>query len=758
MIRVVFVGLFFLLIYPINTLETSMLTLTQAYEKKGSTYQPRTQHLNEDGLPKFINELILESSPYLLQHAHNPVNWYAWSEKTLKKAQKENKLIFLSIGYATCHWCHVMEEESFDNEQVAQVLNKDFISIKVDREVRPDIDEVFMSAVQLINGHGGWPLNIILTPEGHAFFGGTYFPKNQLISLLQQVQNLWQTSPKRVLKQADDIESELGKIKQETQNIAQLNQAVSQQAIQGILSNFDSLEGGFGQAPKFPHETMLLLLLDEQKRQASQDKLIAINTSLQAMAQGGLYDVIGGGFARYSTDNAWLVPHFEKMLYNQAQLALVYTKAYQLTHLPLYERITRQTLDYVIKEMHTKQGGFYSATDADSEGEEGTFFVWDLIQIEQTLGKELFAQAQNIFDFSPHTLFEDKHIIRYQEPTNLDHYPLADKIIAQLYPIRQKRPKPLLDNKILLSWNAMMARTFLSAGQTLGEEKYQKVAQQSFDFLQKFYQNKQLKRVLLEEQYSTDALLEDYANFIALSLDMYDEFAQTNYLNFARQLMDEAITKFWDKDNFAFFNHRSKNLYIQTKTAEDGAIASGNAIIFEQLVRLSRLDNNNDYQQYAQQLLSVFSSKITQYSPYYATMITGLNLLLKGNIENIQWLYQGKVLAKLSKNKDNYQVHIILPKGYHINSQNPKQKELIPTSINNLSPDHWQLHDITYPNPSYQTLSFSQDSLAVYSGNVIISFKAKPISDAYQGLKISLTLQACNDKVCLPPQTITLFY
>lgn len=740
--------------------QTHPPTLHQAYLNKGSTYQPRTQHLNQDGSPKYINELILQSSPYLLQHAHNPVFWHGWSEKTLAKAKKENKLIFLSIGYATCHWCHVMEEESFDDQQVGQVLNKDFISIKVDREIRPDVDEVFMAAVQLLNKHGGWPLNVILTPDAKAFFGGTYFPKAQLLSLLGEITTLWQSEKATlVLDQAELIEKHLNAMQQQKQSGTKLKSQAIQRALSDILASFDELEGGFGQAPKFPQESRLLFLLNQQQYQASQKVLEVITATLDAMAQGGFYDVVGGGFARYSTDNSWLVPHFEKMLYNQAQLSLIYAKTYEITQDPWYRRIAEQTLDYVLKEMQDKNGGFYSATDADSEGEEGTFFVWDLVQIQQVLGKDLFEHAQKIFDFSEQTLFEGRHIIRYQQKLTPDDYALADSIIAQLYQARNKRPKPLLDDKILLSWNALMAFSYLKVGQIFKRQDYIQVAQDSFNFLLKFKKADGLKRVLLAQHYQADSLLEDYVYWVQLALGLYDNSRDDKYLKQAELLSAQAIADFWDKENFGFFNHQTKQLYIKPKTAEDGAILSANAVMFDQLIKLSKRSEYLDYGKYAQQLLQAFSTQISGHEAYFASMMVGLNQLFSGSREKQQWAYQGQVYAQLmhisgNNGQINYQLQINLADNYHINGSKPLQKDLVPTQVRVANPKNWQLSAVNYPKPTLQTFKFSKDKLAIYDDQVVMDFFAKRLGNNGQLPKILLDIQACNDVLCFPPEQL----
>ena len=745
----------------------------EAYLAKSGSYKVHTQHLT-NGVPKFINHLILENSPYLLQHAHNPVNWHAWNVDTLNKAKQESKLIFLSIGYATCHWCHVMEKESFDDLEVAKFLNKHFISIKVDREVRPDIDDVFMTTTQLIAGQGGWPLNVFLTPDAKMFFGGTYFPKAHFLSLLAETEKIYQTAREKVYQQAEQIQN----IIERNQNIKHETKILSDDILQktsvNILARFDDLQGGFGQAPKFPHEMMLLFLLDMQKRSPSADKTKAIELSLKAMAQGGLYDVVGGGFHRYATDNGWLVPHFEKMLYNQAQLAVVYAQAYALTQIPFYKRITTETLDYVLLEMRATNGGFYSATDADSAGGEGNFFIWDLDEIKTTLGVDDFLLAQDLFDLSQNTLFESKHIIRYKDINlNPKYFSVADGIKEKLYAAREKREKPLLDDKILLSWNAMMAKSFLQAGIILKSENYIDATLETFAFLQKFRQDDgQLKRVLLDLEYSTDALLEDYAQFIDLHLSVFDYTNKPSYLKKAEQLMSEAIHKFWDSKNYGFFLHQAEHLYLKLKHAEDGALTSSNALMFNALMRLYRRSGNASYQDYAQKLLGYFAHKIKKEPHYYTTMMIAINDFVHDELGHIRWAYGGKIRAALSQDtmntKENaeqnkartnqplyYTLSVSMPAGWHINSSEPKQTDLVATKIKNLNPN-WELRAVHYPKAKYEKLASSNEEIAVYKNEVLLRFQLL-LKDKmrYSPIHLSLTLQACNERICLAPSVLS---
>ena len=751
----IFMALIFL---PILAWAHPAMELEQIYLDKGKDYTPRTQHLDKQGRAKFVNHLILESSPYLLQHAHNPVNWYPFSDEAFDKAKAENKPIFISIGYATCHWCHVMEEESFDDVEVAKFLNKHFISIKVDREIRPDVDATYMNVSQLINGSGGWPLNAVILPDGKAFFAGTYFPKPKLLDILSQIQTLWKNEKDSVINQANQIDNILNKVETKTQG--DIDKSIIPKAIQALLSNFDEMEGGFGEAPKFPHESMLLLLIDEQNRNPNDEQLNAITTTLDIMASGGFYDTVGGGFHRYSTDNTWLIPHFEKMLYNQAQLSLVYTRAYQLTHKPLYRRIAQQTLDYVLKEMQDKNNGFFSATDADSEGEEGTFFVWSIDEIKRVLNNDEFKHFNQWFDLSSHTDFEGNHVIRFKDinDVNVDDYKQIDGLLAKLYNVRIKREPPLTDNKVLLSWNALMVPSLIEAGKVFNEEKYTTAGLALASRLESFNKYNQLYRVSINNKLETNALFEDYAYLANAYLSVFDQNNEKKWLNRAVQLVNTMNEKFWDKERFGY-NMTNDNKYLNTRYKEsyDGAIPSANGIAYQILVKLNNRTTKPSFIQQAEQLLSAFSADINQ-DPYsYSSFILGFNNAIFTEAANVQYAYQGRIRVHTQTlDNDELLVNISLNPLWHINSNQPIQDSLIATKITNLDTQNWTLEDSTYPQGELAKLGFSKDQISIYKDQAKIGLKLKQHSKTYITPTLLLTLQACSNKVCLPPTTITL--
>jgi uncharacterized protein YyaL (SSP411 family) len=733
--------------------------LEKAYTDKGADYKPRTEHIDSDGRAEFVNHLILESSPYLLQHAHNPVNWYAFSDEAFEKAKAENKPIFISIGYATCHWCHVMEEESFDDTEVAQFINKHFVAIKVDREIRPDIDATYMNVSQLLTGSGGWPLNAALLPNGRAFFAGTYFPKPTLLDILSQIQKLWQNEQDQLIQQADKIYRILYSAEKPEAGI--INGSVINDALGSISANFDELEGGFGQAPKFPHESILLFLLNEQKRNPTDDKLNIITTTLDNMASGGLYDVVGGGFHRYSTDNSWLVPHFEKMLYNQAHLSLVYIRAYQLTQRPLYKLIAKQTLDYLLREMRHHSGGFFSATDADSEGEEGTFFVWSIGEIKSILSKEEFDDFELWFDLSQFTNFEGSHIIRYKNIKNINpnEYTRINSITSKLYHARDKRIPPLTDNKILLSWNSLLLTSFLEAGDVFHEKKYSKAGIALADYLYShFIKNNELYRVSIDNQLEARAIFEDYAYLSNGLLSVFDYTLENVWLDRVISLVNTMNERFWDDSNYGF-NISDDNKYINSSLKEsyDGAIPSTNGIAYKLLLGLNERTNNKTYTEQAQKILSAFASEINS-NPYnYSTFIFGFNNYSKGELGNIQYAYQGRIRVHTKKlDEEHVVVKLTLKPKWHINSSSPLQGNLIATSIENIDTKNWSLLEIEYPKARLVKLGFSDEEVSVYENQIDISIKIKNNSTKFTNPSLNLSLQACSDKVCLPPTNINL--
>ncbi|UCE05681.1 MAG: thioredoxin domain-containing protein, partial [bacterium] len=543
---------------------------------------------------KYTNQLFNETSPYLLQHAHNPVNWYPWGEEALQLARKLDKPIFLSIGYSACHWCHVMERESFENEEIAKILNENFISIKVDREERPDIDEIYMTGVQLMTNSGGWPLSVWLTPNLEPFFGGTYFPPEDrwgrvgFRKILIQIAQLWQQRRGDVLKSAKQLTASLNQINQVQSVDTQLDQSLWKSAFKSAEQRFDDRHGGFGSAPKFPQSMELSFLLRYYFHTGEKRALEMVEKSLLEMAAGGIYDHLGGGFHRYSIDDRWFVPHFEKMLYDNALLSVTYLEAYQITKNSEYGKVARATLDYVLREMTSSEGGFYSSQDADSEGEEGKFYVWQKDEIESILGKEESKLFGDIHDISSEGNWEGKNILHLRrglegaaKEYGMSNSEIKDLLAAdrhKLFEVRSKRIPPGTDDKILTAWNGLMISAMCKGFQVLGDQKYLDTAQKAIDFLlKKLYIDGLIVRTYRNGKSHLNGYLSDYAFLVAALIDYYESSFQWEYLKKAIEINNLMLQKFWDENLGGFFftpvDH--ERLIVRTRNQFDNAIPSG---------------------------------------------------------------------------------------------------------------------------------------------------------------------------------------
>ena len=747
--------------------------LQQSLAAKGATYKPRTEHLQTDGKPVYLNRLILEDSPYLIQHAHNPVDWYSWSDEAFAAAKRENKPIFLSIGYSTCHWCHVMEEESFDNPAVAKILNQHFISIKVDREQRPDIDSAYMTAVMMITQHGGWPMSSFLTPEGKTFFGGTYFPPDRFSELLSQIAQAWEQQPDQLNTQAERIAQAVANHNEAKAKGEAITDALTKQAVQENLDSFDARFGGFSAAPKFPHEPTLLFLLDQNRRHIDQSVTTALRKTLDAMAQGGIYDQIGGGFARYATDAHWLIPHFEKMLYNQALLARAYTQSWQQTGNDADQRVARQTLDYVLRDMTTPSNGFYSATDADSEGEEGLFFLWTTEQINTLLKPDDATFVIKLFGISKQGNFEGQNILNlpvslatFAEQSKLaiaEVYQRLDKIREIMRLEREKRIHPLRDDKVVTAWNGMMITALAEAGDALQEPRYTSAAIKAAEFLWKLHRkpDNSLWRASLNDNASIPASQEDYAYLAESFLSLYDVSGETHWLERAKALTDTMLEKFWDaKEGGFFMNEPSQAVPIlaRPKDLNDGAIPSGNSVALRVLAMLTRRTDDLNYENRARNTLGALAGSVKTYPASYGYLLMGRDELEHGATGSIQYAAKGAVRIT-SKNTQNGVVTISLSmqSGWHINAHKPLDADLIATTITLPETETgWLLQSVIYPEPVIKTLQFQQQPLALYEDTASLQVQLKATAQHNHLVPLQINLQACNDQHCLAPETITL--
>lgn len=591
------------------------------------------------------NHLSNEKSPYLQQHAENPVNWYPWGKEAFNKAQEEDKPIFLSIGYSTCHWCHVMAHESFEDEEVAVLMNEAFISIKVDREERPDIDKVYMTVCQTMTGSGGWPLTIIMTPEKKPFFAGTYFPKHTrfgrigLIDLIKRIKDLWNNQKSELVNSADQITYNLQNIDQESPGEI-ITEDTLRKAYQLLLRQYDETNGGFGNRPKFPTPHNLIFLLRFWKRTGEKKALEMVENTLQAMRKGGIYDHIGFGFHRYSTDSIWLVPHFEKMLYDQALIAIAYIETYQATKNEEYKKMAQEILTYVLRDMISKEGGFYSAEDADSEGEEGKFYVWSEKELESSLDKDELDLAVKIFNVkeSGNYLEEvtgkktNKNILYLNNNLEKEIQERIERIRIKLFKERENRIHPHKDDKILTDWNGLMITALAKAAKAFHDEEYLNFAKKTANFILSNLRdsNKKLLHRYKEGISEINGYLTDYAFFIWGLIELYEATFDIFYLKTALELHEIQNKDFWDKiiGGFYFTADNSEKLLTRQKEIYDGAIPSGNSIALLNLLRLSYLTGNYKLEEKADTLNRVFSEKIKANPLAYTQFLVAIDFAI----------------------------------------------------------------------------------------------------------------------------------
>ncbi|MCZ6876223.1 MAG: thioredoxin domain-containing protein [bacterium] len=593
------------------------------------------------------NRLIKETSPYLLQHAHNPVDWHPWGSEALDAARREDKPILLSIGYSACHWCHVMEHESFENEGIAALMNERFVSIKVDREERPDLDYIYQNVVQMLTGQGGWPLTMFLTPDQEPFYGGTYFPPDDRYGrpgfsrVLQSVADTYHNRRDDVTRSVEQIREKLTQLFTLEDSAGDLQDDLLADAARSMLSQIDMVHGGFGSQPKFPNPTNLKFLLRFWKSSGNANILNAVTLTMEKMACGGMYDQLGGGFHRYSVDSHWLVPHFEKMLYDNAQLLPLYLDLYQITGEDLYERIARETLSYIRREMLHPDGGFYATQDADSEGEEGRFFVWKKAEVDDLLGEDarLFCRYYDVTDSA-----------NWEHGNNILHLTVSIQQLAKLFnqeveairqrietgrdklfAVRERRIKPFRDEKILTAWNGLMVSAMMQAYNVLGDQEALHAGCATLSFLQNhMLRDGSLLRSYKDGEAKLDGYLDDYAFLAAAYLDAFETTFNHTYFDFAVSLTGTMLENFWDDEHGGFFftgRHHEK-LISRTKSAFDQAIPSGTSVATQILLRLYHYTGREDYLQRAEQVLRLFRRQMEQQPFGLGSLLTALNFYL----------------------------------------------------------------------------------------------------------------------------------
>ena len=607
-----------------------------------------------------MNHLKAEKSPYLQQHADNPVHWYPWGDAAFEKARREDKPIFLSIGYSTCHWCHVMARESFEDPEVARLMNDTFVSIKVDREERPDIDNLYMRVCQMMTGHGGWPLTIIMTPEKKPFYAGTYIPKESrfgrigMLQLIPRVRDLWENKRGELLDSANEITQALQKSAVQPGDSV-LDREVLGQAYDQLATSYDHQYGGFGQSPKFPSPHTYLFLLRYWRRTENDECLQMVENSLRAMRKGGIYDHVGFGFHRYSTDEQWLLPHFEKMLYDQAMLSLAYMETYQATGDKLYAETARDIFTYLFRDMQSPAGGFYAAQNAESEGEEGKFYVWKHGEIQEILPEDETDLVTEFYNINKEGNFSEEstgkktgdnilHQIRtlreFADSRNDDPKELAARLEAArntLFQHRQERTAPETDEKILTDWNGLVIASLARAGRVLEEEQYVTHAQEAKDFLLREMrkENGRLTHRYIDGSAAVRGTLSDYTFLTWGLLELYETTYNVRNLEIAVELMDHAIRHFWDEETggFYFTPDYGEELITRQKEIQDGALPSSNSVALNCLVRLSRITGDQKYSELADLLGKAFANQVRAHPSAYTMLLTGLDLAVGPSYE-----------------------------------------------------------------------------------------------------------------------------
>ena len=735
---------------------------------------------NPDGSWKWTNRLVHETSPYLLLHAHNPVDWYPWSDEALELAKKENRLIFLSVGYSTCYWCHVMEREVFSNPEIAEMMNKNFINIKIDREERPDLDEIYMTATQLLIQRGGWPNSVFLTPNLKPFYAGTYFPPTDMPgrpgfpTILDAVHEAWVTREAEVIESANQISKtiEMAISRGFTAlNARALDRVLVTAALDYLRTSYSHAYGGFGRAPKFPSPANLEFLLSEYERKSelqtppagNESLLKMITHTLDMMAYGGMYDQVGGGFHRYSVDAKWLIPHFEKMLYDNAQLAKVYLQAYQLTQEPRYRRVAEDIFGFIFREMTAPEGGFYAALDAETDAEEGKYYVWTADEIQKVLGKKDAKHFNDVYGVDKGPNFEGKSVL-YVPKGSVVESAVKDLSTARekLLKARAEREYPLLDTKVIVNWNGLMIDALAYGYQVLGEEQYlaaaSKAAQFVLDTLRK--PDGELWHTYTAGVVKQDAYLDDYAFFVRGLLGLYHATGEEKWLDSARTLTDTMIQLFWDDKNGGFYYTKAdaKHLIVRTKKPYDSAIPSGNAVAVKNLLAFGA-----DYRNYAEKTLRTFSDSMAQSPSSFMHMHFALNHYLMTAEKEFDIATPSLVTAATAIKAENdeifkVEVQLEIAAGWHINANPAGQDNLIPTTLEVDTDMPVEIIDIAYPKGRSARFEFSDESLNVYEDSLTIPLKLKRKSNATGSSKVTLklTYQPCNDTECLFPDTLEI--
>jgi len=771
--------------------ESLELELRQLQRQKAGEYEVRTRHRDGEGRPLFVNRLIREDSPYLLQHAHNPVNWFGWGEEAFALARQLDRPVFLSIGYSTCHWCHVMEAESFDNVEIARLLNQWFVSIKLDREQFPDIDDYYMTGVQIISGQGGWPMSNFLMPDGRPFYAATYFPPGQFNSLLTRIAGLWTEKRSDLEQSADRTARGIDQVLRGRQEFRELELERLVAAADRILEREDPRYGGLAGAPKFPQEPLLHYLLDGVCQARDLDKQAFLERALTGMAAGGIYDQAGGGFHRYSTDAQWLVPHFEKMLYNQSQVSLAYLTAWRLTGNRFFLRVVRQTLDYVLREMQQPAGGFYSATDADSEEQEGLYFVWTMAQLRDCLSPRQLELVEQLYGPTETGNFEGTNILALQLP--LDACQLAatldevgtelDALLQQLLKARQQRIAPLRDDKLIVAWSAAMASSLAWAAWELDEPCYLEAAERAVAFMLTSNVGKRpaLFRISLNGEVSVPGQLEDYANLCEALITLFDVTGRENYLRQAADLMDDLLGVFWNKESGGFYLgplHEEGPRLTRSRSAADGATLSAYgiasfclALLHERRALLEgQVDRRKvEYEGLFQQAVRAVSGELDEFPPSHVTLLRAVMHQREGSSRPIRYGAAGLLRVAARKRvcesaktgsstpaRVTVQFELTVVPDYHVTTRPPEDSRFYPLQLSMLEDDrHWQILESAVLHPTEPAKppvpARGEESVLL---TATLAGTGQPPDRLAASAGLQLRVQVCSDTICLAPELL----
>ncbi|MCS6830487.1 MAG: thioredoxin domain-containing protein [Armatimonadota bacterium] len=738
------------------------------------------------------NRLIHEKSPYLLQHAHNPVDWYPWGEEAFERAMHEDKPIFLSVGYSSCHWCHVMEHESFEDQRIADILNRNFVCIKVDREERPDIDDIYMTAVQLLAGRGGWPMSVFMTPEGEPFFAGTYYPPEIFAQIARQLADAYQTRREEVLQSAREITGVIQQVvaARYEQMEGEPDPRIIGDYLQQMRQHFDSVHGGFGNAPKFPPNTAFPVLFWLAENLDSEDALQMALRTLDAMALGGIRDHIGGGFHRYSTDAQWLLPHFEKMLTDNAQLGWAYTEAYGLTGHSHYAEVAREIYGWVLREMRVEDRAFASAIDADSEGEEGKYYTWTLGEIRKVLPPTLADLFCNVYSVRPDGNYREeatgqltgRNIVHLRAPlrqiaAELGMTPgdLEEKMRAareMLLQARLQRVPPLRDDKVLAGWNGLMIESLAHAGVVLDDEGYVQAAQEAARFiLQKMVDDEgRLLRRYRDGEAAIPAYLEDYALLGSGLLELFEATEDESWLAEAKRLANRAIADFWDEEHQAFVNTADYHdrLLARVKEVHDRSTPCGNGAMARLLAKLYSVTGEENYGYFAYRILRSLWSPIQKYPQGSDSLIHALLLLTGDALEEVPDAGEVQSMMPSTGLPVNVQMHImeggvmirfLMERGWHINGAQDVPEELVPTRIEMSSTLPLIFGEPMFPPPDTLQTPDSAQPVPVYRGELRVVVPVIGIGEVTQDtgeVRARVTCQPCTDTECALPQTVEL--